>query len=141
MTIAIYERVSTRDQKLDSQHADLATWAKGHENGQPVRWYSDKFTGKSMERPGMMKLLADIRGGRIKAVAVWRLDRLGRTTKGLTALFDELVALPVPADGVRGAEWAVMPARDAGGLPARRARRRPGREVPADHEGRGVVGG
>jgi DNA invertase Pin-like site-specific DNA recombinase len=95
MTIAIYERVSTRDQKLDSQHADLATWAKGHENGQPVRWYVDKFTGKSMERPGMMKLLADIRGGRIKAVAVWRLDRLGRTAKGLTALFDELVALRV----------------------------------------------
>jgi DNA invertase Pin-like site-specific DNA recombinase len=39
-----------------------------------------------------MKLLADIRGGKVKAVVCWRLDRLA---KGLTALFDELVALKV----------------------------------------------
>jgi DNA invertase Pin-like site-specific DNA recombinase len=28
-------------------------------------------------------------------IVVWRLDRLGRTAKGLTALFDELVSLKV----------------------------------------------
>src|SRR5262249_23926352 len=28
-------------------------------------------------------------------VVVWRLDRLGRTAKGLTALFEELVAMKV----------------------------------------------
>jgi DNA invertase Pin-like site-specific DNA recombinase len=43
----------------------------------------------------MTKLLADIRSGKIKSVVVWRLDRLGRTAKGLTALFDELVMLKV----------------------------------------------
>jgi DNA invertase Pin-like site-specific DNA recombinase len=96
MTIAIYERVSSRGQRLDSQHHDLATWAKGQEaNDQAVKWYSDTFTGKSMERPGMVELLGDIRAGRIKSVVVWRLDRLGRTAKGLTALFDELVALRI----------------------------------------------
>jgi DNA invertase Pin-like site-specific DNA recombinase len=96
MTIAIYERVSSRGQKLDSQHHDLATWAKGQEaNGQAVKWYSDTFTGKTLERPGMVKLLGDLRAGRIKSVVVWRLDRLGRTAKGLTALFDELVALKI----------------------------------------------
>jgi DNA invertase Pin-like site-specific DNA recombinase len=96
MTIAIYERVSSRGQKLDSQHHDLATWATGQEAGnKTVRWYQDVFTGKSMDRPGMTKLLADIRAGKVKAVAVWPLDRLGRTAKGLTALFDELVVLKV----------------------------------------------
>jgi DNA invertase Pin-like site-specific DNA recombinase len=96
MSIAIYERVSTRDQKLDSQHADLSTWATGQQaTGQSVRFYTDKFTGKTLDRPGMMKLLGDIRAGRVKTVAVWRLDRLGRTAKGLTALFEELVALKV----------------------------------------------
>lgn len=96
MTIAIYERVSSRGQKLDSQHHDLATWARGQEaNDQAVKWYSDTFTGKNMERPGMVKLLGDIRAGKVKSVVVWRLDRLGRTAKGLTALFDELVALRV----------------------------------------------
>ena len=34
-------------------------------------------------------------GREVKAVVVWRPDRLGRTAKGLTALFDELVALIV----------------------------------------------
>lgn len=51
--------------------------------------------GAADDRPGMTKLLADIRTGRIKSVVVWRLDRLGRTAKGLTALFDELVMLKV----------------------------------------------
>ncbi len=96
MTVAIYERVSSRGQKLDSQHHDLTTWATGQQaSGQTIKWYSDKFTGKTLDRPGMTKLLADIRGGKVKAVVVWRLDRLGRTAKGLTALFDELVALKV----------------------------------------------
>jgi predicted site-specific integrase-resolvase len=31
MTIAIYERVSSRGQKLDSQHHDLTTWATGQQ--------------------------------------------------------------------------------------------------------------
>src|SRR5579885_3889213 len=43
----------------------------------------------------MTRLLADIWAGKGKSVGVWRLDRLGRTAKGLTALFDELVALKV----------------------------------------------
>ena len=96
MTIAIYERISSRGQKLDSQHHDLETWARGQQaNSQALRWYRDTFTGKSMDRPAMMKLLADLRAGKVKAVVCWRLDRLGRTAKGLTALFDELVALKV----------------------------------------------
>ncbi len=96
MTIAIYERVSSRGQKLDAQHLDLETWATAQQApGTTIRWYADTFTGKTLDRPAMTKLLADIRGGRIKTVVVWRLDRLGRTAKGLTALFDELVALKV----------------------------------------------
>ncbi len=96
MTIAIYERVSSRGQKLDAQHLDLETWARGQQaTGTTVKWYSDTFTGKSMERPGMTKLLADLRAGKVKALVVWRLDRLGRTAKGLVALFEELVALRI----------------------------------------------
>ncbi len=43
----------------------------------------------------MVKLLADLRAGRVKTVVVWRLDRLGRTAKGLVGLLDELVTLKV----------------------------------------------
>lgn len=48
-----------------------------------------------MERPGLEKLLADVRSGKVSKVCVWRLDRLGRTAKGLLTLLDELQVLGV----------------------------------------------
>jgi DNA invertase Pin-like site-specific DNA recombinase len=48
-----------------------------------------------MDRPGFQKLMGDIRLGKVKTVVVWRLDRLGRTASGLTALFDDLIGLGV----------------------------------------------
>jgi len=38
----------------------------------------------------MAKLLDDLRLGKLSRIVVWRLDRLGRTTKGLCQLFGEL---------------------------------------------------
>jgi DNA invertase Pin-like site-specific DNA recombinase len=43
-----------------------------------------------MDRPGWRKLEADIAADKVAKLVVWRLDRLGRTAKGLTALFDDL---------------------------------------------------
>ena len=86
--IAIYARVSTATQDLASQNADLEGYAKSQTC--EVVWYSDKFTGKSMDRPGWKKLEHAIQAGRVSTVVVWRVDRLGRTAKGLTKLFDEL---------------------------------------------------
>jgi DNA invertase Pin-like site-specific DNA recombinase len=85
---AIYCRVSSRDQSHASQTPDLERWVSAHDG--PVAWLHDKFTGKTMTRPGMDKLLAELRAGKIERIVVWRLDRLGRTTKGLCQLFDEL---------------------------------------------------
>ena len=85
---AIYIRVSSRDQSHASQLPDLERWVAAH--GGMIDWYQDTFTGRTMERPGMDKLLGDIRAGQIERVVVWRLDRLGRTTRGLCRLFDEL---------------------------------------------------
>lgn len=85
--IGIYERVSSKKQDTASQHQDLAAWAEGKE----FIPYEDKFTGKTMNRPGFNRLLSDIRSGKIKTLVVWRLDRLGRTASGLTSLFDELI--------------------------------------------------
>jgi DNA invertase Pin-like site-specific DNA recombinase len=44
-----------------------------------------------MNRPGMDKLMESLRASKLERIVVWRLDRLGRTTKGLCQLFDELV--------------------------------------------------
>jgi DNA invertase Pin-like site-specific DNA recombinase len=86
--VAVYARVSSKSQDTKSQKHDLERWIAAQD--QPVKWYHDKFTGKVMERPGWLKLEADMRAGLVSGIVVWRLDRLGRTAKGLTALFSEL---------------------------------------------------
>jgi DNA invertase Pin-like site-specific DNA recombinase len=86
--VAIYARVSSKRQDLASQLPDLERWAAAQ--GEEVRWCRDKFTGKSMDRPGWSKLYAAIERGEVSKVVVWRLDRLGRTAAGLTKLFADL---------------------------------------------------
>ena len=92
--IAVYIRVSSKQQDLKSQKPDLQAWADAQRK-LPVVLYTDKFTGKTMERPGWSKLMAALERGEIATICVWRLDRLGRTAKGLTALFAELQARKV----------------------------------------------
>ncbi|HZZ77033.1 MAG TPA: recombinase family protein [Gemmataceae bacterium] len=85
---AIYVRVSHRDQSHASQLPDLERWVAA-QTGEVI-WYRDTFTGRTMNRPGMDQLLEALRTGKLSRIVVWRLDRLGRTTKGLCQLFDEL---------------------------------------------------
>jgi DNA invertase Pin-like site-specific DNA recombinase len=85
---AVYVRVSTAKQDTRSQEPDLRRWAEAQD--EPMRWFVDKASGKSMDRPAWNKLDEAIRLGKVARVVVWRLDRLGRTASGLTALFDVL---------------------------------------------------
>lgn len=97
--LAVYLRVSSRIQDTASQEPDMKRWLGSNldvlREDVEVKWYKDKFTGKTMDRPGWNRLHKDILEGRVKKVVIWRLDRLGRTASGLTALFDELVRLKV----------------------------------------------
>jgi DNA invertase Pin-like site-specific DNA recombinase len=87
--VALYVRVSKRNgQDVRSQLPDLERWAAAQDR--PVKWYKDKFSGRTMDRPGWNRLQAAIDTADVSAVVVWRLDRLGRTAKGLTALFHDL---------------------------------------------------
>ena len=90
---AIYLRVSSNGQDTKSQEPDLRRWVEAQD--QPVKFYQDTATGKNMDRPSWNKLEAAIRLGRVSSVVVWRIDRLGRTAKGLCALFDDLCARKV----------------------------------------------
>ena len=86
--IAIYARVSSKQQTTKSQEPDLKQWAASQK--EPVKWYRDQASGKSMDRKEWNKLEAAIRCGKISQVVIWRIDRLGRTANGLTALFEDL---------------------------------------------------
>ena len=94
-TIALYARVSSNQQDTRSQEADLSRWVAAFAAGMPVRWYRDHGTGKTMNRLGWQQLEADMNAGQIAKIVVWRLDRLGRTASGLTALFERLQGLNV----------------------------------------------
>jgi DNA invertase Pin-like site-specific DNA recombinase len=94
MTNAIYMRVSKgRGQDTASQQPDIDRWLAAQE--QPAKTYIDRMTGKTMDRPAFNRLMDDIRAGKIKTLVCWRLDRMGRTAKGLHDLFEELRALKV----------------------------------------------
>lgn len=87
MTTAYFHRVSSNSQDTKSQEADL----KAHAANEPdAVFYRDRFTGKTLERPGWNRLWADVLGGKVDRIVVWRLDRLGRTVSGLSKLFEEL---------------------------------------------------
>ncbi len=87
---AIYIRVSSKNQKTDSQLPDLQEWAEQHEAEGDIKFFTEKQSGKSMNRPIWEKIQGYIEKRKIQRLVVWRLDRLGRTASGLTALFDLL---------------------------------------------------
>ena len=99
--IGIYLRVSSVGQDVRSQEPDLRAWVTAHGRGRPVRWYRDTFTGKTMRRPGMEKLEADVSASKVGTVVVWRVDRLGRTAAGVLAFLEQLDVAGVKFVAVR----------------------------------------
>jgi DNA invertase Pin-like site-specific DNA recombinase len=81
-----YARVST-DEQSDNAQLD-ALYAAGCE-----RIYSEKFSGKSKQRPELERLIDSLRADDI--VVVQRLDRLGRSLKDLIELLDGFKARKV----------------------------------------------
>jgi DNA invertase Pin-like site-specific DNA recombinase len=86
--IGVYIRVSTVGQNERGQRAEIRRWLEG--NGHTdVRWYIDKDSGDTLDRPAFCRLQADVFKGTIKTVIVWKLDRLSRSIiDGLNVLAD-----------------------------------------------------
>jgi DNA invertase Pin-like site-specific DNA recombinase len=81
MTIYGYARVSSRDQTLVSQDAEL------HEAG-AVKVHREKIPGAAARRPQLEKMLHLIGPGDV--VLVTRLDRLARSTQDLLNILDKI---------------------------------------------------
>jgi len=76
-----YARVSTQDQNLDLQRQAL-------EKSGCSKIYDDVISGIRQQRPGLTLALEVLRTG--DTFVVWKLDRLGRSVKGLVNLVGEL---------------------------------------------------
>src|SRR5471032_818005 len=96
---AIYTRVSTEyglEQEfnsLDNQREASEAYIKSqaHEGWKLIRdRYDDGgFSGGSMERPALQKLLDDVRAKRIDVIVVYKVDRLTRSLADFAKLRSE----------------------------------------------------
>ena len=76
-----YTRVSTQEQNLDMQISAL-------KNAGCEKIYEDKMSGKTSNRPGLQQTLEILRKDDV--LVVYKLDRLGRSVKGLIELVNDL---------------------------------------------------
>ena len=95
---AVYTRVSTDHgleqdfNSLDAQREAAEAYIKSqaHEGWTLIRTaYEDGgFSGGSIERPAVQRLLVDIRSGRIDIVVVYKVDRLTRSLADFAKLVE-----------------------------------------------------
>jgi len=94
-TAAIYARVSTTDQHVESQLYDLRQLAadRGFE---VVQEYQDwGISGRKARRPGLDKLMADARQRKFSVVLVAAFDRVARSVKHFLQVMDEFDSLRI----------------------------------------------
>ena len=88
--VACYIRVSTVEDDQAKQRREINHWLKRNRfSPKTARWYIDKPTKKKLHQPKLERLQADILDGKVRAVVVWRLDRLSEKVRdGLNVLID-----------------------------------------------------
>ena len=82
-----YARVSTPEPSLDRQRDALSQ--AGCE-----RIFSDQASGAKTQRPGLAATLSHLRAGDV--LVIWKLDRRGRSVKGLVDLVGDLAGRGAP---------------------------------------------
>jgi DNA invertase Pin-like site-specific DNA recombinase len=92
---AIYARVSTPDQHVETQLYDLRKLAE--QRGFTVsREYCDRgISGSKAKRPGLDAMMGDARRGEFSVLLVAAFDRVARSTKNFLEIVDELHDLEV----------------------------------------------
>jgi DNA invertase Pin-like site-specific DNA recombinase len=92
---AIYARVSSFDQHIETQLFDLREFAaqRGYE---VMGIYEDRgVCGKKARRPGLDALMADARKKKYGVVLVAAFDRIARSTRNFLQIVDELDSLGI----------------------------------------------
>jgi DNA invertase Pin-like site-specific DNA recombinase len=92
---AIYVRVSTPDQHVESQLYDLRELA-AQRGFEVAHEYEDRgVCGKKARRPGLDALMADARKKKFSVVLVAAFDRIARSTRNFLQVIDELDSLEI----------------------------------------------
>ena len=92
---ALYVRVSTPDQHVESQLYDLRELA-AQRGFEVVHEYEDRgVCGKKARRPGLDLLMADARRKKFSVVLVAAFDRIARSTRNFLQVIDELDSMGI----------------------------------------------
>jgi DNA invertase Pin-like site-specific DNA recombinase len=93
--VALYARVSTPDQHIESQLYDLRKLA-AQRGFEVSREYCDRgVSGSKAKRPGLDAMLVDARRGEFSVLMVAAFDRVARSTKNFLEIVDELHELGI----------------------------------------------
>jgi site-specific DNA recombinase len=97
---AVYTRKSTEDgleqefNSLDAQYEACAAYAlsQRHEGWivVPERYDDGGFSGGNMQRPGLVRLLADVAAGKVDVILVYKIDRLTRSLADFAKIVEVL---------------------------------------------------
>ena len=90
---ALYARVSTvgKGQDVGLQLDELRQVAaqRGWQVAEERVYVDDGVSGAKETRPALDRMMADAQAGRFELVAVWKLDRLGRSVQHVLGLLDQ----------------------------------------------------
>ena len=95
MRVAIYARVSTKDQSCALQIRDLKTYCAARKLTVFREYIDVGESGAKNSRPQLNDLMADARKRRFDAILVWRFDRFARSTKHLLLALEEFRSLGI----------------------------------------------
>jgi DNA invertase Pin-like site-specific DNA recombinase len=98
MNVYGYARVSTLMQDLDVQIEKIKEYCK-YKDFNLIRIYTDKATGKNMDRPGFQEMISMVETKNnpldIGGIVIYRLDRVGRSVDNLVNIANRLNQLGV----------------------------------------------
>jgi len=89
MKVGVYARVSSSDQKTDTQLVALRDYCSRMRYDVVNEYVDNGFSGKNDKRPGFERLLTAMRAGKLESIICYKLDRIGRSLKHLINLFEE----------------------------------------------------
>lgn len=93
--VAIYGRVSTKDQDPESQLLDLRKYVKLRDWAIYQEYVDRGISGMEESRPALDRLMKDARKRKFDVLLVWRFDRFARSTKHLVTALEELEGLGI----------------------------------------------
>jgi len=106
--IAVYGRISTDAQNHASQLREVRAYVRRRWPKAEVVEYLDKASGARFTRERLDAMMNEVRQGRVDVLAVYKLDRLGRSLQHLAQLIGELethgTALVASSQGIDTSE-------------------------------------